>query len=208
MDNPRREDTLNRVFLMGYRFDLLLHISDRNAPFAQYLRRLVALRQEVKADLYVSDFRDEIGLGPLPEKVYAKLFRRGDGQSLTVSLIDRRAGKKSPFELTIDLSKHEFPQPGPALLHEFDSRHTQLTAHTNQGKLVLQVPTLTGEVAVIVVRRRPDVGSKKPLERNLFTLLPCGKPDYLPAQSWDSHSQRDTGQYDQFHDTLLPVHRC
>ena len=113
MENPRREDTLNRVFLMGYRFDLLVHVSDRNAPFSQYLRRLVALRQQVKADLYASDFRDEIGLGPLPEKVYAKLFRRQDGQSLTLNLVDRRSGEKAPFELTIDLGQHEFSSPVP-----------------------------------------------------------------------------------------------
>ncbi len=158
MENPRREDTLNRVFLMGYRFDLLVHVSDRNAPFSQYLRRLVALRQEVKADLYASDFRDEIGLGPLPEKVYAKLFRRQDGESLTLNLVDRRSGQKAPFELTVDLGKHEFSQPGPATLHEFDSRRTPLAAHHDQGKLVLQIPALTGELAAIVIRRAPDSG--------------------------------------------------
>jgi hypothetical protein len=158
MENPRREDTLNRVFLMGYRFDLLVHVSDRNAPFSQYLRRLVALRQQVKADLYASDFRDEIGLGPLPEKVYAKLFRRQDGQSLTLNLVDRRSGEKAPFELTIDLGQHEFSQPGPATLHAFDSRPTSLAAHANQGKLVMQIPALTGELAAIVIRRAPDSG--------------------------------------------------
>jgi hypothetical protein len=158
MENPRREDTLNRVFLMGYRFDLLVHVSDHNAPFSQYLRRLIALRQQVKTDLYASDFRDEIGLGPLPEKVHAKLFRRRDGQSLTLNLVDRRSGEKAPFELTIDLSRHEFSQPGAATLYEFDARQTPLATHNSYGELALQIPPLTGEVAAIVVRRAPDIG--------------------------------------------------
>jgi hypothetical protein len=153
IESPRREDTMNRVFLMGYRFDILFGSLDRNHAFVQYVRRLIALRQRVKADLYASDFRDEIGLGRLPEKVYAKLFRRGDGGSLTLNLVDRRQGTRAPFELTIELGQHEFPRPGAATLYEFDGRETPLTARTDSGKLLLQVPPLSGEVAALVIRQ-------------------------------------------------------
>lgn len=152
LEKPRREDTMNRVFLMGYRFDLLMRPVKRDDPFTQYLRRLIALRQQVKADLYASDFRDTIGLGPLPENVYAKLFRRRDGQSLTLNLVDRRQGEKQPLGLTIDLGKHDFANPGAATLYDLDGRQTQLTAQLAQGKLSLKVP-LTTEAAAILVRR-------------------------------------------------------
>jgi hypothetical protein len=156
LDKPRREDTMNRVFLMGYRFDVLLRPVDRKNPFAQHLRRLIALRQQVKADLYASDFRDTIGLGPLPENIHAKLFRRRDGQGLTLNLVDRRQGEKKPFDLAIDLTKHDFASPGPAVLYQLDGRQAELTLRADQGKLTLQVPPLTGEVAAIVVRRAAD----------------------------------------------------
>ncbi len=153
MEKPRREDAMNRVFLMGYRFDILLGSVDRNAPFSQYLRQLIALRQQVKADLYASDFRDEIGLGPLPEKVYAKLFRRRDGDALTLNLVDRRQGTKSPLELAIDLDKHDFSKPGTATLYDLDGHQARLTSQVSHGMLTLRVPPQIGEVAAIVVRR-------------------------------------------------------
>ena len=147
---------MNRVFLMGYRFDILQNPPiNRKDPFMQYLRRLIALRQQVKADLYASDFRDEIGLGPLPENVYAKLFRRSDGGSLVLNLVDRRQGKKAPFTLTIDLAKNDFPRPGDAALYEFDERRTRLTTRAEAATLALEIPPLEGDVAAIAVTRRP-----------------------------------------------------
>ncbi len=155
---PRREDTLNRVFLMGYRFDLLLHVN-RQDPLCQYVRRLIALRQQIKADLYASDFRDEIGLGPLPEKVYAKLFRRRDGGSLTVNLIDRRSGQKAPFALTIDLAQHDFPKPASATLYQMDGQPAALRTGLDQRKLTIEIPALTSEAASLLIRPVPPVPS-------------------------------------------------
>ena len=152
LEKPRREDVMNRVFLMGYRFDILSHPIDRKASFPLYLRSLIALRQRVKADLYAADFRDTIGLGPLPEGMEAKLFRRRDGGSLIVNVVDRRQGEKVPLELTIDLGKNDFADPAAATMYGLDGRQTPLTLRTEQGKLTLQVPALGGEVAAIVVR--------------------------------------------------------
>jgi hypothetical protein len=160
LDKPRREDTFNRVFLMGYRFDILTWRLNRRDPQNQYLRRLIALRQQLKADLYASDFRDEIGLGPLPAKVYAKLFRRRDGGSLTVNLVDRREGQGASFAWTIDLAKHDFSKPASATLYEFDGRQTPLTMHVQQGRLALQIPKLTAEVAAIIVRGTPGAENR------------------------------------------------
>jgi hypothetical protein len=154
LEKPRREDTLNRVFLMGYRFDLLFGRLNRNDKLVQYVRRLIGLRQQMKADLYASDFRDEMGLGPLPEKVYAKIFRRRDGGSLIVNLVDRRQNKKDAFPLSLDLTWHEFSKPGTAVLYEFDGRQTPLTRKVNPSSLVLTIPPLIGEAASVVIRRQ------------------------------------------------------
>jgi hypothetical protein len=154
---------MNRVFLLGYRFDILMGSVNRQDPSVQYLRRLIGLRHEIKADLYASEFRDEIGLGALPQKVHARLFRRRDGGSLTVNLVDRRSGSKPPITLQIELAKHGFSQPGEAVLFEFDGRRTDLKSvllktplrgGENQGTLMLGIPPLTGEVAAIVLRRK------------------------------------------------------
>ncbi len=153
LTKPRREDTLNQVFLMGYRFDLLFGRLDRNDPLVQYVRRLIALRQQVKADLYASDFRDEIGVGVLPAHVSAKLFRRRDGGSLTVNLLDRRPGKKEGFDLSLDLASQDFFRPGAATLYELDAHPTVLTAEMSPGRLILKIPPREGDVAAIVISK-------------------------------------------------------
>ena len=153
-DKPRREDVMNHVFLMGSRFDILMQSPiDRTDSFVQYLRKLIALRAAVKSAIYGADFRDEIGLGPLPERVYAKLFRRPDRASLAVNLVDRRQVRKGRFVLSIDLEANDFPEPGEASLYEFDDRRTRLESKVEGGHLVLSVPELQGEVATIVVNR-------------------------------------------------------
>ena len=152
LEKPRREDTMNRVFLMGYRFDILLYPVRREDTYSQYLRRLIALRQQVKADLYASDFRDAIGLGALPKIFMRSLFRRRDGQSLTLNLVDRRQGEKAPLDLTIDLEKHDFTNSGSATLYTLDGHQRQLATRIDRARLTLTIPPIT-EVAVVVVRR-------------------------------------------------------
>ncbi len=154
-DEPRREDTMNHVFLMGSRFDILMQSPiNRDDPFVQYMHKLLALRASVRSEIYGADFRDDIGLGPLPERIYAKLFRRTDGTSLTLNLVDRRKVRKGPFAVTIDLAQHNFATPGPALLHEFNGRETRLETKLENEVLTLQVPELQGEVGTIVIKRQ------------------------------------------------------
>ena len=151
LQKPRREDTMNRVFLMGYRFDILAYPVDRQDPFMQYLRQLIALRQRIKAQLYSSDFRDEIGLGPMPDKVAAKLFRERQGKSLTVTLVDRRAGSKNPFELTLDLAAQDAASAGRATLYELNGTARSLAVKQHERQAVIEVPPLSGEAAAIVI---------------------------------------------------------
>lgn len=150
LQKPRREDTMNRVFLMGYRFDILAYPVNRQDPFMQYLKQLIALRQRIKDPLYDSDFRDEIGLGPMPEKVYAKLSHHRQGKSLTVTLVDRRAAVKQPFELTIDLAANGAASASRATLYEFGAARV-LPTKPQGGKLRLEIPPLSSEAAAIVI---------------------------------------------------------
>jgi hypothetical protein len=151
LEKPRREDTMNRVFLMGYRFDILAYPVNRQDPFMQYLKQLIALRQRIKDQLYASDFRDEIGLGPMPDKVYAKVFRHRQAKSLTVTLIDRRAALRKPFELTLDLSVHGVGSANKVILYELGGAARPLATKQQGRKLILQVPSLVGEAAAIVI---------------------------------------------------------
>ena len=152
LEKPRREDAINRVFLMGYRFDIMVGRINKDDPYHQYLQHLIALRQKIKTELYNSDFRDTIGLGAMPEKVYVKLFRRRDGGSLTLTILDRRQKVKEPFDITIELAKHDFQAAEEATLYLFDGEENALTVEqTNEGGLTLRVPPFEGEVAAIVV---------------------------------------------------------
>jgi hypothetical protein len=150
-EKPRREDTMNRVFLMGYRFDILAYPVNRQDPFMQYMRQLIALRQRIKDQLYASDFRDEIGLGPMPDKVYAKVFRHRQGKSLTVTLVDRRAALRKPFELSIDLSMHDVAAANKVILYELGGAARPLARKQQGRKLTMEVPALVGEPAAIVI---------------------------------------------------------
>ena len=48
-----------------------------------------------------SDFKDTMGLGQLPAKVEAKVFRHREGKSLTITLLDRRSEQR-PFDVTLE----------------------------------------------------------------------------------------------------------
>ena len=98
---PTRPETFNRVFMMGYRFDILGYPLRKDDPNMVYLRGLIALRQKIKGHLYRSSFKDETGLGTLPADVYAKVFRHDEAKSVIVVLVDRRE-KKDAMAVSID----------------------------------------------------------------------------------------------------------
>jgi hypothetical protein len=150
---PRREDAMNRVFLMGYRFDVLFGRVNKTEPFHLYMRSLIALRQKIKADLYASEFRDTIGLGPLPALVEAKLFRRRDGGSMTLALLDRRVEDKTPFTLRVDLPAHGFKKGNSAVLHQLDGSSGAVPSETGaDGIMKIAVPVFSNAVAAIFIK--------------------------------------------------------
>jgi hypothetical protein len=153
MTKYRREDAMNRVFLMGYRFDVLFGRVNKTDSFHQYVRSLIALRQKIKADIYTGDFRDTLGLGVLPDRMEAKLFRRRDGGSLTLALLDRRIGDKQPFKLLVDLPVNRIGKVESAVLHLIDGTFVPIPAVTgSNGSMELAVPAFSGEVAAISMK--------------------------------------------------------
>jgi hypothetical protein len=87
----------------------------------------------------------------MPQNVLAKIFRQRQGKSLTINLIDRRAGPKKTFQLTIDLARHDLAGAGQATLYELGGTSSRLPSRQEKRTLTIEVPPLTGEAAAIVI---------------------------------------------------------
>ena len=152
IEKPTREETLNRVFLMGYRFDILGYKLNRQNPDMVYLRSLIALRQKIKGDLYRSSFKDEIGLGALPANVYAKVFRHDAGASVTLALLDRRE-KKEAMTLSIRPALLQVGTLRKASLFLLDGRTVELEVKAaSKDRLEVHVPARQSTPAAIIMK--------------------------------------------------------
>jgi hypothetical protein len=148
-----RQDTLNRVFLMGYRFDILGHKLNRDNPDMTYIRDLIVLRNSIKHELYNSSFRDEIGLSKLPQNVWAKVFRQDDGRSLTIALIDRRESKDA-MTLKLDAFQLDVGRMNKATFYTLDGRQTKLEigVHAN-NVLAIEIPAHESDPAAVIIQK-------------------------------------------------------
>jgi len=148
-EKTSREDTMNRVFLMGNRFDILGYPLNKEQPFWQYMKKLIALREAIKDELYNSHFMDEIGLGSLPPKVEAKIFRHVDKSSITLNIIDRREIKKA-FILEVDIKKHTSKNLKNCTLYTFDGKK-KIPVKKSRGILQIKVPERKHNVSAIII---------------------------------------------------------
>jgi len=146
-----REDSMNRVFLMGYRFDALGYPLKKDQPYWQYMKKLIALRKAIKGELYNSHFRDENGIGNLPPKVEAKIFRHVDRTSLTINLIDRRKTKNA-FTLEVDPQIHGVKNLKECYMYTFDGKK-KIKARKSRGLLNIKVPQRKDNVAAIIIKQ-------------------------------------------------------
>ena len=149
MTHPTREDAMNRVFLMGYRFDILGYPLHRTEEFSQYLRSLIALRQQIKTALYAARFRDETGLGPRPEKVDVKVFQNPDTHALVLTIQDRRAIQDA-FPLTLSLQLLGDKGITHATLYTLDGTRHDVPVERQSGSVTLHIPAFTHVPAAIV----------------------------------------------------------
>jgi hypothetical protein len=138
---PRHEDAMNYVFLIGERFDVLgLHPLNKDDPFGQHLKQLVALRKRVRDVVYDGRMLDVQGLSGMPEGVEARVFVRRDPESTVVTIWDRRA-EKQPWELRVDTSA--LPASAGASkvsVLMLDGTAEVLMANESAGRLTLTVP--------------------------------------------------------------------
>ena len=152
-DRGSRPDTYNRVFLMGYRFDILGYGYSKTNEDMLYLRGLIAIREKIKNHWYRSSFKDEIGLGKLPEGVYPKIFRHDESRSLTVALVDRRE-KKSALTLTVDTAQLAIAGLDKAILYTLGGKETPLRINTlERGVLKIALPARQADPAAVVISK-------------------------------------------------------
>jgi len=145
----------NRVFLMGYRFDMINTFAWRKDELGEYVKhckQILALRRKTKEHQYQSDFKDDVGLSIEPQdiKVEAKIFRHRRNKSFTITLLDRRR-EKSAITLTIDLGLYGEPRIGKVTLFTLDGGETPVEPKVSAGKLTLVVPPRSGDVASLLI---------------------------------------------------------
>ena len=144
----KNEDVVNRVFLLGYRFDLCLPLRKGEA-FTEYVKNVIKLRKRIKAHIYSSRFMDDIGLGALPEGVEAKIFIHPE--CLIVTILDNRASKKS-FELKINLEKYGRPRIDGVTMHTLeDIKKLEYATYKDDAELKTLVPS--EEISAIVIHK-------------------------------------------------------
>jgi len=153
MTEPKHQDAMDRVFLMGYRFDVLGYPLDKRSDYVQHLRRLIALRKRIKGDLYESSFKHTIGLGDLPKGVDARLFRQDEGESLTIAFLDRRKDRAA-LSLDVDCGKLDVDGLSRATLYTLDGHEVVVPLQARgEGCIRLDVPKREGVAAAIVITK-------------------------------------------------------
>lgn len=152
MPDPRHEDAMNRVFLIGIRFDILGFPIDRDNPYWIYMKKLINLRQKIKSHLYKSSLKDQIGLGQLPRNVEVRIFRHNEGESLTLTILDRRSVKDS-FEIYLDLSLHAVKELKNAVFYDFLGEKQIAVSHSGDRNIKLVIPQREGtEPAAVIIQ--------------------------------------------------------
>jgi hypothetical protein len=137
LSNPTHNDAMDRVFLMGFRFDAINRPLDRESDYAKHLKRLIELRKSIKSELYNSSFRDRVGLANLPQGVEARVFRGDSGNSATITILDRRQ-EKSGFSLKLDRQALEIDPPSKATLYELGGQSVELIVG-RQSEFVIDI---------------------------------------------------------------------
>lgn len=117
-----------------------------------YLKSLIALRQNIKDDLYESSFKDEMGLVDIPQNVWAKAFRHDESKSLTIVFLDRRINKDT-MTLKVDTSCLDVANLSKATLYTLNGMEIELEIiHNDKGIVSIQVPEREGDPAAVMLR--------------------------------------------------------
>jgi hypothetical protein len=149
------KDPIERVFLIGNRFEFFM--SNRPSEMAnEWQRKMVRLRRACRPEMNHGDFLDNIGLGPLPEDVEARLFRRADRGRLVVTLLDRRKDKRKPLQLQLDLKAAGVSPGKSAALMTLDGERPLETPKAAGNGIVITVPPYEGRPAAVMIETRRE----------------------------------------------------
>ncbi|HJN17038.1 MAG TPA: DUF6259 domain-containing protein, partial [Armatimonadota bacterium] len=148
LEEPRREDAMNFVFLNGERFDVLgLHPLDVDDPFAQHLKALIALRAKVRDIVYTGRMLDSLGLSGMPAQVDARVFISSEAPGVVVATVDRRA-ERTGWELQINTAALPWPEGlRSCRALALDGADREVTLAATDG--VLTVPMQPGEIVAL-----------------------------------------------------------
>ncbi len=144
-------DALERVYLIGNRFEFPLSYEPPELA-NEYYRNLVSLRRACTNEMNYGDFLDTIGLGPVPERVHARIFRGPESERLAITLLDRREDSREPFEVTVDLAEIDVQRAGAVTLRTLAGETTSLTAESSEdGTISIEVPVFEDRPAALLV---------------------------------------------------------
>ncbi len=149
LGEPRHEDAMNYVFLLGERFDVLgLYPLNTKSPFGEHVRKLVALRRKVRDVVYQGRMRDALGLSGMPAGVEARVFVRPQPAGAVVTVVDRRK-EKAAWQLTIDPAALPWPAGlAKARLLLLDGTEKDVPIRQEGGRLLLPLDG-AGEVCAV-----------------------------------------------------------
>ncbi len=106
---PRQEDTMNMVFLLGERFDALnLWQVPQDEPYGAHMKQLIALRSKLRDVVYEGRMLDVRGLSGMPDGVEARVFVNQNQPSAVVTVWDRRP-ERDAWQLRLDPSALPWP---------------------------------------------------------------------------------------------------
>ena len=144
------KDAIERVFLIGNRYEFPM--SNLPPDLANdWARRMVALRRACHAEMNYGDFLDDVGLGPLPENVHARLFRRADRGRLALTLLDRRRKDRATLKVTIDLRTVGVGAARRARALCLNGELALEAPQVDGGRAVITVPVYEGNPAAILI---------------------------------------------------------
>jgi len=148
------EDLINRVYLLGFRFDVTLADGVRRGEaLTEHIRELIKLRKKVKHIQYSSRFLDDIGLRSCPDKVVIKVFRSLDDRRILLNLIDY-GGKMRRIRIELDPTELGL-EGGLSGIFYATKEHVQvIDPRYERGALVLDLPQFEAKVATVVLERK------------------------------------------------------
>jgi hypothetical protein len=196
---PSRDRTANvAAFLCGYAYAFVREPEGRSEREAAG-----RLRERLGDLLYYANFRDDEGLGSLPDGVQAKVFVHPSAGTTVVTVADLRADRPA---FDVSLGAEVLPR-GPRIVHWYPDpavgpRQTLAPQAVGEG-LKVTVPAIDAARAVlfgvIVISRRElrhldiECPESAPKASPVYLRVTCGGTPVPGAAVWVGADRRETG---------------